>query len=231
MIGPREIHIWLARIDVPEESIRSMETVLDDEERARVARFRFEDDQRRAIVARATLRTLLGRYLDRAPDALQFVLGAQGKPSLPDGTIEFNVSHSGTFVALAFAEGSPIGVDVECEQRTSDLLGIAGRFFSPAEADVVRHAADVAGAFFRTWTAKESVIKAAGGGLSIDLRSFRVTPAPDRFTAVESPGGDATLAGWFVQSLPAPGEGYHAAVAVRGDDWTTIVRTIVDGRR
>ncbi len=224
MIGEREIHIWLARTDVPEETLRAMEQVLDGEERARVARFRFEDDQRRAIVARSSLRTLLGHYLERPASEFQFVLGAQGKPSLIDAPIEFNVSHSGAVVAIAFAQGSPIGVDVESEKRTSDLLAIAGRFFSPAEAEAVRNAEDVSAAFYRTWTAKESVIKAVGGGLSIDLTSFRVTPERDRFTSVESAPDDARLAGWFVQSLPVPGDEYHAAVAIRGSDWTTIVR-------
>ena len=219
MIGEREIHVWLARTDVSAETIRELSAVLDDEERARAARFRFEDDQRRSIVARSALRTLLGRYLDRPPGDLRFVLGPQGKPALADVPLEFNVSHSGTYVTIAFAEGSPIGVDVETERRTNDMLAIAGRFFSPVEAEAVRNADNIAAAFYKTWTAKESVIKAIGGGLSIDLTSFRVTPSLD-LTPVESDN----LGDWFVQTLPEPGDGYHAAVAIRGDDWTTIVR-------
>lgn len=226
MIDEREIHIWIARTDVPEETLRTMNEVLDGEERARVARFRFDEDQRRAIVARSTLRTLLGDYLERPPRELRFAFGAQGKPSLPDAPIEFNVSHSGDVVAIAFAAGSPLGVDVESEKRTSDLLAIAGRFFSPAEAEAVRNAADVSAAFYRTWTAKESVIKAVGGGLSIDLQSFRVWPESERFTSVENASEDARLSGWAVRSLPVAGGGYHAAVAIRGSDWTTIVRNV-----
>jgi 4'-phosphopantetheinyl transferase len=222
LIGDRELHVWLARTDVAADRIRELMAILDDEERARVARFRFEDDQRRAIVARASLRTLLGRYLDRAPRELRFVFGPQGKPALADAALEFNVSHSGAFVALAFARDAPLGVDVECAHRTSDMLAIAERFFSPAEAELVRNAPDVAAAFYTTWTAKESVIKAIGGGLSIDLKSFRVTPARERFTPIES----TTLGDWYVQSLPEPADGYHAAVAIRGADWTTIVRNV-----
>lgn len=227
MIGEREIHVWMARTDVSEETIRELSDVLDEEERAVAARFRFEDDRRRSIVARATLRRLLARDLDRQSSDLRFVFGAQGKPALSDAAIELNVSHSGSWVALAFARGSPVGVDVECGRRgKSDLLGIAGRFFAPVEAALVREASDLAGAFYRTWTAKESVIKAVGGGLSIDLASFVVRPSPERFTPVENVGGDALLAGWFVQTLREPGDGYHAAVAIRGGDWTTIVRRV-----
>jgi len=225
LIAERELHVWFARTDIAEKTIRELTPILDDDERERVARFRYEDDQRRAIVARASLRILLGRYLDHAPHELRFVFGPQGKPALTDGALEFNVSHSGALVALAFARNAPLGVDVECADRASDLLAIAERFFSPAEAAVVRKAPDVAAAFYRTWTAKESVIKAIGGGLSIDLKSFRVTPARERFTPVES----TTLGDWHVQALPEPESGYHAAVAIRGADWTTTVHELVNG--
>ncbi|HKR62737.1 MAG TPA: 4'-phosphopantetheinyl transferase superfamily protein [Thermoanaerobaculia bacterium] len=215
-LDAREIHVWVARTDA---DVRELARILSDDERDRAARFRFEDDQRRSIVARATLRTLLARYLDRDPHQLHFTLGPQGKPALATSEIEFNVSHSGEYVLLAFARESPVGVDVETEKRTSDMLAISERYFSPAEAEEVRNASNIAAAFYKTWTAKESVIKAAGGGLSIDLTSFRVTPS-STFTRVESD----LLAEWSVQMLPSPGDGYHAAVAARGSDWTTIVR-------
>jgi 4'-phosphopantetheinyl transferase len=165
-------------------------------------------------------------YLRVSPQDLRFVFGPQGKPALLDGRLEFNVSHSGPLVLLAFASGSPVGVDVEQEKKDRDRIAIAQRYFAPAETEKVRRAEDVAGAFYRTWTAKESVIKAVGGGLSIDLSSFLVTPDRGTFTAVENAGDDARLTGWYVQTLPEPGEGAHAAVAVRGEGWTTVVRHV-----
>lgn len=224
MIAEREVHVWLARTDVAAAEIRASSAILDEEERARAARFRFEKDQHRAIVARASLRRLLAAYLRVSPRDLRFVFGPQGKPALLDGSLEFNVSHSGPLVLLAFAKGSPVGVDVEQEKKERDRLAIAQRYFAPAETEKVRRAEDVAGAFYRTWTAKESVIKAVGGGLSIDLSSFLVTPDRGRFTPVENAGDDARLSGWYVRTLPEPAEDAHAAVAVRGDGWSTIVR-------
>lgn len=226
MIAEREVHVWIARTDLAAGEIGALSAILDEEERTRAARFRFEEDQHRSIVARAILRRLLATYLGVSPQELRFVFGPQGKPALPDGSVEFNVSHSGRHVLLAFASGSPVGVDVEQEKKERDRLAIAQRFFAPAEAEKVRHAEDVAGAFYRTWTAKESVIKAVGGGLSIDLASFLVTPDRGTFTAVENAGDDARLTGWYVQTLPEPGEGAHAAVAVRGEGWSTIVRRV-----
>jgi len=224
LIPEREAHVWVARTDVSADEIRAMSSLLDDDERARAARFRFEEDQRRSIVARATLRRLLAEYLGREATGLRFVVGSQGKPALDDAALEFNVSHSGPLVVLAFAAGSPVGVDVEQEKSERDRLGIAQRFFAPSEAEKVRRAEDVARAFYRTWTAKESVIKAVGGGLSIDLASFLVTPDRGTFTAVENAGSDERLTGWYVQTLQEPADRAHAAIAVRGEGWSAIVR-------
>lgn len=226
MIPEREVHVWVARTDLPAEEIRTLSALLDDDERARAARFRFEADQHRSIVARATLRRLLATYLGRPSHDLRFDFGPQGKPALRDAALEFNVSHSGPLVLLAFASGSPIGVDVEQEKSERDRLAIARRFFAPAEAEAVARAEDIAGAFYRTWTAKESVIKAVGGGLSIDLSSFLVTPDRGAFTPVDNVGLDPSLSGWYVQTLPEPGEGAHAAVAVRGSGWSVTVRDV-----
>jgi 4'-phosphopantetheinyl transferase len=226
MIPERELHVWMTRADVDSGRLASLESFLRQDERDRASRFRFDDDRARAIVARATLRRLLGTYLHREPLALELVYGEQGKPLLASREIEFNVTHSGPFIALAFARESPVGIDVEVDRRSTDRLAVAERFFAPEEVAVVQNASDTAAAFYRTWTAKEAVIKAVGGGLSIDLSSFRVSPSPHSFTPVENPRGDARLDGWFVQELASPGVHAYAAIAVRGEDWSTVVRTV-----
>jgi 4'-phosphopantetheinyl transferase len=225
MIG-EEIHVWMARTNVDDAELRSLWCVLNEEERARAARFYFDADRRRSIVARGALRLLLGRYLAREAADLRFTEGTHGKPSLLDAELELNVSHSGDFAAIAFAAHSPVGVDVEWEKPMSSMSDLAKRFFTPAEAEAVlrARAEDAASIFFDTWTAKESVIKAVGVGLSVGLGSFRVTPGSERFLGVENCGGDERLDGWYVRALPQPSNGYHVAVAVRGGGSTAIVR-------
>jgi 4'-phosphopantetheinyl transferase len=226
MLADREIDVWIARADVVEESLVR---VLDDEERERAARFRFDADRARAIVARGALRLLLGGYLKRNPSALRFVFGPHGKPALADGALEFNVSHAGDFAAIAIAAGTPVGIDVEFEKPMSDLRAIATRFFAPAEAEAIVHAADANALFFATWVAKEAVVKAAGGGVSLGLQSFRVRAGSEELSPVENEGGDAQLDGWYVRALPPLAPGYHAAMAARGGGWKTIIRTFETG--
>lgn len=198
--------------------------VLSDDERRRAERYRFPDDQRRSIVARGTLRMLLARRLNRAPRDLQFIEGAQGKPALTSGELEFNVSHSGDRVAIAIAGGTPVGIDIEVEQpRMTDLVTLARRYFSRGEADEVERATgdEAMRLFFTIWTAKEAVIKAAGGGLSIELAAFSVYPVRTEWTAVQNLSGRATLDGWQVAALPVA-EGYRAAVCVQGPNYEIV---------
>lgn len=216
------IEVWRIRTDVDEPALARMESLLDDDERAKAARFRFDKDRRHSIVARAALRTLLGRALDRDPRALRFVCNAEGKPALIDDALQFNVSHSGGRVLIAVARDTAVGVDIESEARSSDLLALAHRYFAKTEARTVTDARS----FFSIWTAKESVIKAAGGGLSHALTSFEVRPLAGELTPVRNLGNDPRLDGWFVLPLDAGEEGFHAALCARGADWTVVVHDL-----
>jgi 4'-phosphopantetheinyl transferase len=204
MLAEDEIHVWLARVDVPAETLVRAAELLNDAERTRAESFRFDDDRARSIIARSTLRLLLGRYLDSDPRDFRFVLGEHGKPALAGHELEFNVSHSGSRVAIAITSNTPVGVDIECDRPMRRAHAIAKRFFAPAEAAEVER--DVT-RFFPIWTAKEAVIKALGTGLAMDLRSFEAF----------------NMEGWFVRALSLE-DGYHGAVAVRGEGWKVGVR-------
>src|SRR5437773_3599671 len=77
-----EVHSWCARLDVPPETSARLYATLTPDERIRSARFRFERDQRRFIVAHGVLHDLLGRYLQTQPGQISFVYNLFGKPAL-----------------------------------------------------------------------------------------------------------------------------------------------------
>ena len=56
--------------NVPAKDLATLERLLSKSERQRAGRFRFARDRERFIVARATLRILLGKYLDKPPSAV-----------------------------------------------------------------------------------------------------------------------------------------------------------------
>lgn len=221
----RQIHVRVVPVRAADPGLWQL---LDDTERARAERYRFDEDRQRATVGRGMLRRMLGEALGRDPRELRFVTGEQGKPALEDGALQFNVSHSGDRVAIAITRDLPVGIDVELEsRRMHNLLGMARRFFSPLETRAVEEAEQQENVFFSIWTAKEAVIKAVGGGLSINLASFSVLPLEEllppalRLRDVQNLGADPKLDGWTVASLPEE-EGYRVAVCVRGAHWEIV---------
>jgi 4'-phosphopantetheinyl transferase len=66
------VHVWRAALDVPAPRVRALESLLSPDERQRAARYGFARDRRRFVAARATLRLLLGRYLEIDPASVRF---------------------------------------------------------------------------------------------------------------------------------------------------------------
>ncbi len=213
------INVCFIDVNVPRDVIGALAELLTDAERARADRYRFDDDRRRSIVARAATRRILSRMTGATAMELPIIEGEHGKPALEGNEIEFNASHSGDLVALAFARATPVGIDVERRREMHDPLGIARRFFSEAELAFVENADDVAAAFFIVWTAKEAIVKASGKGIGAgDLRGFTVPFGAARLQPVTG--------AWSVATLQAPMSGYHAALAARSDVEPVEMRTV-----
>lgn len=119
---------------------------------------------------------LLGRYLlKKALEPLKFEADLIhtmsytpfNRPYLPID-VDFNISHSGHYVACAISKGPRIGIDIE-EIRPIDFKDFE-EIFNDSEWSTIRSAPDVTKEFFRWWTMKEAVIKANGKGMSLSLK-------------------------------------------------------------
>ena len=223
-LAPGEVQVW-AVDDVVDDATRARcVALLSAEERVRLARFRFEANQREYTVSHAVTRALLGRYLGRDPLTLQFAFGASGKPGL-DG-LSFNLSHSHGRVLLAVGDGGDLGADVERERDNVDALGIAGSYFFGAELAAVQSAgaggagpAGARSAFFRHWVAKEAVLKGAGFGLGFPLERFGVHFSQGHgFATITTLDPLQVAPDWGIRMLTLGG-GCPAAVTRRGSGW------------
>lgn len=149
------------------------EALLSRDEFERLGGFRSPAAAKEFLIGRALLRSALGERLRRLPAGLRFTRDPDGKPQLEGepGHLHFNLSHSRDWVVLALSNFGEVGVDVEHHERTNNLQGIAGRFFSAAEnlgldalADAPRRQR-----FFELWTIKEAYVKALGRGIATAL--------------------------------------------------------------
>ncbi len=186
-------------------------------ERARAERFRRTEDRQSFTAAHGALRLLLASMLGEKPQSLSFATNAYGKPYLVNRAVEFNMSHSGGIVLIAFARHVAIGVDVEALRPMTERATIVRRYFHPGEAaDFARvPPANAEAAFFRCWSRKEAVVKALGLGMSLDLHRYRVACLPGvtpEVLALE--GEDAPQKTWSLIDLD-PGQGHVGAVAAR----------------
>lgn len=224
-LARNEVDLWRATVEVSSLYSAGINKLLSSDERAKAARFVFERDRNRFVVARAFLRAILGRYLDCAPSELQFSYADYGKPFLAGPyahmNLNFNLAHSATMALYGITLGRAIGVDLEQIRPEIDIEEIASRFFSAKEASSLLSipANDRGGAFFDCWTRKEAFIKAKGAGLSLPLDQFDVTLSPgEPASLLETRWNQDESSRWSLRAIDV-GTGYAAAVAVEGLNW------------
>ncbi len=212
VLGETAVHAHLFFLD---QDSSKFHPLLSADEQVRAAKFYFDRDRNRYIVARGTLRTLIGHYEQIAPEKVVFEYNEYGKPSLcGNSDLTFNLSHTQAVGVVGFTRGRLIGVDVEQVRELSDRAGVARISFSPNEFAVFSQLpeAEKTAAFFRCWTRKEAFIKAIGEGLSHPLDSFDVDFLPKetgRFLRIE--GGN--VADWQMVILGEWGK-YTAVLVV-----------------
>ncbi|MBD1914195.1 MULTISPECIES: 4'-phosphopantetheinyl transferase superfamily protein [unclassified Leptolyngbya] len=177
-----QVHIWRAYCVRSPEFLNQTKLWLSADELQRAARFRFERDRDRFITGRGFLRQILGAYLNRPPESLQFDYGKYGKPSLVNASgIQFNLTHSEDWALYAIAL-IPVGIDLEAMRPVPQMESIVQRYFSPQEQKTFSALPerDQALAFFRAWTCKEAYLKATGHGLTLPLNQIDVELTPNK---------------------------------------------------
>lgn len=208
-----DVHVWRVPLDIPEASVQQLGTLLAHDELARAGRFRFERDRRRFIVARGSLRTILGEYLEHPPSHIQFGYEDHGKPYLAGwGALHFNVSHSNELALMALCLNHRVGIDIEFKNRDRATMDVAKHFFASEEVAVLSGLETGArsDAFFAIWSMKEAYIKGRGEGVSLGLDTFAVGIGAGLLRSAHDDTGS-----WRFWNIAAASD-YAAALTVEG---------------
>jgi 4'-phosphopantetheinyl transferase len=135
-----EIHLWLAFYDeITDVHLHSAyRELLNTEEKHQEKRFYFERDQRRYLITRALVRTVLSRYEPVHPREWIFSRNAYGRPEVAnapakDSGLLFNISHTHSLIVLGVTRSRALGVDVENFRAREVSMDIADRYFAPQE--------------------------------------------------------------------------------------------------
>jgi len=209
----REVHVWRFSLAGGESRAGRLEAVLSASEKARAARFRFERDRQRFIIARAAYRGVLARYAGLPAAALPLTSVHGEKPRSTATACAHNLSHAEGLGVVAVAADGDIGVDLDFLNRRVNLPALARVALTPREYAVWDGlpAAQQRTAFFSIWTRKEAVLKATGDRRAFEFRDLDL--GSDEAAAAGAVGEQ--LGGrWAIETF-TPAEGYCAAIALR----------------
>ncbi|HEX8874971.1 MAG TPA: 4'-phosphopantetheinyl transferase superfamily protein [Nitrosospira sp.] len=179
-LSPGVVHLWYISVADKKIPFDYHLSLLDEEERCRASRFRFDRDRVRFVLGRGSLRCLLARYTDSSPADIQFKQNRYGKLYLqyPASSIRFNITHSEGCIIHALAQEAEVGVDIEAIRDAAGVSSISSHFAPGEQAWLL--GADFQerdNVFFTFWVCKEAYIKALGRGLSKPLNSFEISLA------------------------------------------------------
>jgi 4'-phosphopantetheinyl transferase len=208
-----------------EETAHRCRDILSTEELDRLRRLVGAAERHRFLIAHALVRCVLSSVADVPPATWRFTPGEQGRPEIvePRGLppLCFNLTHPRGFCACVVARGHQVGVDAERIDRDVDYLGVAGRLFSPADAQRLEQLSprQRRSTFFSLWTLREACVKARGEGMLRTPRealSFRLEG--DGAPAVSfGSGWEDDVSRWRLFQLQPSAE-HHCSVAVRSDE-------------
>lgn len=215
-----EVHVWETYSDVAASRLATLTDVLSAEELSRSHTYRFQEERRRFVVTRGSLRTILARYLRANPKELYFAVSETGKPELhPDlhSGIRFSVSYCADRAVFALTQDCDVGVDFEQVRADFPLDCVKELFFSDQEQGVFSSLPDCLRyrTFFACWCRKEALLKALGYGLPLGLHRPELSTALGEPVRLLSTLREAVKRQtWSLVDL-AVGDEYQGAVAVK----------------
>lgn len=171
------LDLWSLNISkpVPAETLRRWYGCLAPNEADRADRYRAYHRREQAIASRALLRHALSFRRGGQPEDWQIEEDEKGRPRLTDlsTSIDFNITHTNGMVACAMSSGFRVGVDVENDDRASEMYEVRERFLSQVETEIFSSldAPTAANYLVQLWTLKEAWAKALGEGLRVDFTS------------------------------------------------------------
>lgn len=236
-LAPDAVHVWRIAVEAAAAPTQDFYQLLSTAEQARASRFSRDEDRCRFQTGRAATRSILGRYLGLPPAQLVIDLDRRGKPQIDasmapiDQRLQFNVSHSGSWIVAAFALAFPVGIDVEQirpEAITEDLIAY---FMSDNERRLLRSLPKdrQPAALFKGWTSKEALLKGLGVGVTVPLQAIEVSIDPDQPAQLIAAPREFGPGYWQLRTLEF-GATYAATLAVAARS-PQILEVIADSWR
>jgi 4'-phosphopantetheinyl transferase len=159
------LHLWPINLEDPHWD--NWASVLNPKEQHKAQQFKTPTLQHHHRRSRIALRLVLAQHTQQAPQHIDILTSATGKPFLPQHPLHFNLSHSGDQALIGIAN-TPLGLDIEqLKMNVQNVQELAPSVMHPLElAQFLKLSGSEQIVFFYTqWTQKEAYLKAIGTGL------------------------------------------------------------------
>ncbi|MCC9019513.1 MULTISPECIES: 4'-phosphopantetheinyl transferase superfamily protein [Flavobacterium] len=155
------IDLWyLDTVNVSQIDMESMLKSLPNNMHKEIMRFQNHQDRRLKLYSKLMVKKYF-EVSNRTFSWSNWQISPGGKPFYSGGK-KFNISHSGSFVTVAFSD-KEIGIDIE---KCSDFdISTVLDYLHVQEKEFILDANDSSDAFFTVWTRKEAYLKAKGIGI------------------------------------------------------------------
>lgn len=208
---------------LPASAQGALLALLGDAERERFRRLRYEKLGREYLYAHALLRVGLSSIRPVVPSRWRFGRDHLGRPHIDfprkHTQLSFSLSHTVSLVGCALRSNGVVGFDVESIDPI-DVENTADFVFSQQEKQAwlaLATTSERISRFYRLWTIKEALLKAAGIGLLVSPSAISIEMGQAPLPVIrELPRELGQPANWKAVELYA-GAHHVAAVAVKSD--------------
>ena len=160
--GNRGIHLFALKLGprLVQYEWETFLSALPNEERERIMNYTHWQNRQRALLGNVLVRWMIRRFTDVQP--IQIERNDSGRPYLAGNANwqgDFNLSHSGEWIAAALITHGRVGIDVEeINQLNEELMAFA---LSEAECNTINEKSgmDKVNLFYEFWTKKEAIYK------------------------------------------------------------------------
>lgn len=136
----------------------------------------------------------------------QITRTSSGRPFIPESHIDFNISHSGEYVAVAVSFNQPkraVGIDLEHPQKTRRFIELLNHYADPNDVETLLRTNylpqldSLEKRFYLDWCLREAVLKSQGVGI-VKLSEVRHHVEQRQIKTPHSPKGQLL----FYHQLP-----------------------------
>ncbi|MFC1616651.1 4'-phosphopantetheinyl transferase superfamily protein, partial [Candidatus Margulisiibacteriota bacterium] len=137
-----------------------------------INRYKRWQDRQARLLGKLLLVKGLAFYYPNPYELLHSIKFDKYKRPFINSEIDFNISHSGDYIILAIAKGIRLGIDIEKKREIDN--NILKNYLTDQEWQHLISSQNQIETFFDYWTKKESIIKADGRGLFVNLKNIKL---------------------------------------------------------